>query len=216
MSALTLYDYWRSSAAYRVRIGFNLKGVAYDASPVNILPGKDEQRRDAYRAINLQARVPALKTGEGVLTQSLAILEWLDETHPQPPFLIGDAFQRAQIRAFALTIACDVHPLNNLSVLGQLKTQFGADEAAIAVWYRHWIDLGFCALETQLAQRADTPFAFGPVPTLADICLVPQMMNARRFDVDMKPYPLLSGFDERLRAHPAFAKAAPENQKGAS
>jgi maleylacetoacetate isomerase len=212
---LALYDYWRSSAAYRVRIGLKLKGVAYDALPVNILPGKDEQFGADYTAKNPQARVPALDTEQGVLTQSLAILEWLDETYPDPPFLPSDTWKAAQVRAFAQTIACDIHPLNNLAVLGRLRSQFGADETAIASWYVHWIALGFTALEAELGRARETPFAFGDAPSLADICLVPQMANARRYKMDLSPYPRLSAIDEVARAHPAFAAAAPEMQKDA-
>jgi len=212
MSALMLYDYWRSSAAYRVRIGLNLKALAYESVPINLLPGKDEQFCKAYRTINPQARVPALKAQAGVLTQSLAILEWLDETHPLPPFLPSDAWTRAQIRAFALLIACDIHSLNNLSVLGRLNVQFAADEEAVGEWYQHWISLGFTTLEAQLAQRPETPFAFGDQPTLADICLVPQMTNARRFKTDLAPFPRLVAVDLCARTHPAFVRAAPENQ----
>jgi len=208
----TLYDYWRSSAAYRARIGFHLKGVAYDPAAVNILPGKDEQFAPAYKAKNPQARVPTLETESGVLSQSLAILEWLDETHPEPPLLPGNAWARAQIRAFAYAICCDIHPMNNLSALARLRAQFGADDAAIAAWYLHWIGLGFAALETEAARRADSAFAFGDVPTLADVCLVPQMANARRYKMDLSPFPRLLAWDERARAHPAFVAAAPENQ----
>jgi maleylpyruvate isomerase len=216
MSTLKLYDYWRSSAAYRVRIGLNLKGVAYDVAPVNIAPGKSEQFGAAFRAINPQGRVPALQTERGVLTQSLSILVWLDQTYPEPRFVPADSWEGAQVRAFALTIGCDIHPLNNLAVLGRLRTQFGADEAAIGSWYLHWIAEGFAALEAQLAARAETAFAFGDAPGLADICLVPQMANARRFNADLAHYPRLAAIDARARAHPAFAKAAPENQKDAA
>ncbi len=212
MAALKLYDFWRSSAAYRVRIGFQLKGVAYTSSPIALTPGKDEQRAPEYTAKNPQGRVPALEINAGLIGQSLAILEWLDETYPQPPLLPGDAWSRAQTRAFALTIACDVHPLNNLSVLNRLKSQFGADEDSTGDWYRHWISLGFAALEKEAATRPTSAFAFGDAPTLADICLVPQMMNARRFKTDLSSFPRLVAFDERARAHPAFIAAAPENQ----
>ncbi|HWA00015.1 MAG TPA: maleylacetoacetate isomerase [Caulobacterales bacterium] len=211
---LTLYDYWRSSAAYRVRIGLRLKGVGYEAEPVNILPGKDEQF-GAYASKNPQARVPALETEAGVLGQSLAILDWLEETYPAPSFYLGDAWTRAQIRAFALTICCDIHPIDNLSVLARLRAQFGADDAAIASWYVHWIAQGFAALEAQLAKSPEAAFAFGPAPTLADICLVPQVANSRRYKMDLSPYPRLAALDQRARAHPAFAAAAPENQKDA-
>lgn len=212
---LKLHDYWRSSAAYRVRIGLALKGVEYEAIPVNIAPGADEHRRPAYRAINAQARVPALETPHGVLTQSLSILVWLDETYREPPFMPADQWTRAQVRSFALTIAADIHPMNNTSVLGRLKSQFGADETAIGEWYRHWISLGFEALEAQTRARPETHFAFGDSPTLADICLVPQMANARRFKTDLAPFTRLTAIDERARAHSAFVKAAPENQKDA-
>lgn len=212
---MKLYDYWRSSAAYRVRIGLNLKGVAYEAAPINIAPGKDEQLGQAYRGKNPQMRVPALETSRGVLTQSLAILDWLDETYPAPPFLPADPWLRAQTRAFALTIATDIHPLNNLAPLARLRSEFGAGEDAIAAWYLHWISVGFEALEAQLAARPATSYAFGDEPTLADICLVPQCANARRFKLDFAKFPRLATIDERARAHPAFIKAAPENQKDA-
>ena len=211
---LKLYDYWRSSAAYRVRIGLNLKGLAYDSIPVNIAPGKDEQFGASFRAKNAQMRVPALETEHGVLTQSLAILDWLDATHPEPAFLPADPWAAAQVRAFALAIAADIHPLNNLSVLTRLKLEFSVEDDHVNEWYRHWIRLGFAALEAQAAARPETAFAFGDAPGLADICLVPQMANARRYDTDLSPFPRLVAWDERARAHPAFAKAAPEAQKG--
>ncbi len=210
---LKLYDYWRSSAAYRVRIGLNLKGVDYEAVPINIMPGKDEQFADTYRALNPQMRVPALETPDGVLTQSLSILVWLDQTYREPPFLPADRWLAAQVRSFALTIATDIHPLNNLAPIGFLKNEFSADDAAVAKWYVNWIRLGFEALEAQLAQRPETQFAFGDEPTLAEVCLVPQCANARRFKFDFSPFPRLAAIDERARALPAFIKAAPENQK---
>jgi maleylacetoacetate isomerase len=212
---LKLYDYWRSSAAYRVRIGLNLKGVAYKSAPINIAPGQDEQLRESYRAKNPQMRVPALETPHGVLTQSLAILSWLDTAYPEPPFLPADVWAAAQARAFALTIAADIHPLNNLAPLAWLREKHDADEAAIAAWYLHWITRGFEALEAQLAARPATHFAFGDSPTIADICLVPQCANARRFKLDFAPFPRIAAIDANARAHPAFAKAAPENQKDA-
>ncbi|MES1158642.1 MAG: maleylacetoacetate isomerase [Terricaulis silvestris] len=212
---LTLYDYWRSSAAYRVRIGLNLKGVAYEAAPISLLPGKDEQWSAAYKAKNPQSRVPTFETEQGVLTQSLAMLDWLEETHPTPSFYVGDAWTRAQIRSFALVIACDIHPIDNLSALNRLRSQFSADDAAIASWYLHWIGEGFAALEAQLAKQPETAFAFGDQPTLADICLVPQVANSQRYKMDLSPYPRLKAIDERTRAHPAFIAAAPENQKDA-
>ena len=213
---LKLFDYWRSSAAYRVRIGLNLKGVAYEAHPVNILPGTDEQMREPYRSLNPQMRVPALETPQGLLAQSLSILEWLDRAYPQTQrFLPDDPWAAAQIRAFALTIACDIHPLNNTSVLTRIKLEFSADDDHVGEWYRHWIKLGFSALEHAAEKRAQTAYAFGDEPTLADIVLAPQMANARRFKTDLAPFPHLLAWDEKARAHPAFAKAAPENQKDA-
>lgn len=210
---LKLYDYWRSSAAYRVRIGLNLKGVAYEAVPVNLL--QDEQFAPKYRTINPQMRVPALEAPHGLLTQSLAILEWLDAAYPAPRLLPTDPWLAAQVRAFALTIAADIHPLNNLSALTRIKLEFGANDDHVREWYRHWIRVGFGALEHQAEQRPVTRFAFGDEPTLADVCLVPHMLNARRYKTDLAPFPLLSAWDEAARAHPAFAKAAPENQKDA-
>lgn len=212
---LKLYDYWRSSAAFRVRIGLNLKGVAYVSVPVNIAAGKDEQFAAAFRAKNAQMRVPALETERGVLTQSLAILSWLDAKYPEPAFLPADPWAAAQAQAFALAIGADIHPLNNLSVLTRIKLEFGADEDHVGEWYRHWIKLGFAALEAQAAHRPESAFAFGEQPTLADICLAPQMANARRFNTDLAPYPRLVAYDAAARAHPAFVKAAPENQKDA-
>ncbi|MBL8538395.1 MAG: maleylacetoacetate isomerase [Hyphomonadaceae bacterium] len=212
---LKLYDYWRSSAAYRVRIGLNLKRVAYESVAINIAPGKDEQLNEVFRTKNPQMRVPALETEHGVLTQSLAILDWLEEAFPAPSFYPRDAWARAQARAFALTIAADIHPLNNLAPLAWLREKHGADEAAIGAWYRHWIALGFEALEARLRTMPETPFTFGDAPGIADICLVPQCANARRFQFDFAPFPRLAAIDARARAHPAFAAAAPENQKDA-
>jgi maleylpyruvate isomerase len=211
---LKLFDYWRSSAAYRVRIGLNLKGVDYESIPVNL--GKDEQFGERYRAVNPQMRVPALETPHGLLTQSLAILEWLDAIYPEPKLVPADATLAAQVRAFALTIACDIHPLNNLSVLNRLKLEFSTNDDHVGEWYRHWIKAGFAALEHQAEQRPQSPFAFGDAPTLADVLLVPQMANARRFKTDLAPFPRLLAWDERARALPAFAKAAPEAQQGAA
>ncbi len=212
---LKLYDYWRSSAAYRVRIGLNLKGVEYESTPVNILPGTDEHKGDAYRAINPQMRVPALETPNGVLTQSLSILVWLDQTYPEPRFMPADPWLAAQVRSFALTIGCDIHPLNNTSPVGWLKSKFNASDEQVAAWYVHWIREGFKALEKQLEERPVSTFAFGDAPTLADICLVPQCANARRFKFDFSDFPRIAALDQRARGHVAFQKAAPENQKDA-
>ncbi len=212
-ASLALYDYWRSSAAYRVRIGLYLKSLTFDSLPIDLKPGSDEQLSDAYRNINPQGRVPAIRTGQRAITQSLAILEWLDETHPNPPFLPSDPLDRADVRSFAQLIASDIHPLNNLSVLGRLKTQFNADETGIGDWYRHWISEGFTALEQMLSERREATYAFGEQPTLADICLVPQMYNARRFDTDLTPFPRLVKIDQRAQQNEAFSLASPETFK---
>lgn len=212
---LKLYDYWRSSASYRVRIALNLKGVEYEQIPVNIAPGKDEQMREPYRSKNPQMRVPALETEQGIITQSLSILVWLDQTHPNPRLMPADPWLGAQVRSFSTTIATDIHPLNNTSVITRLKLEFGADDDHVGEWYRHWIKLGFNALEHMTAHHPDTAYVFGDEPTLADVMLVPQMANARRFKTDLSPFPRLLKWDENARKHPAFIKAAPENQKDA-
>lgn len=212
---LKLYDYWRSSAAYRVRIGLNLKGVDYEPIPVNIMPGVDEQMREPYRSKNPQMRVPALETERGLITQSLSILVWLDQTYPNPRLMPADPWLGAQVRSFATTIATDIHPLNNTSVITRLKLEFGANEDHVGEWYRHWVKLGFAALEKQVADHPDTAYVFGDEPTLADVMLVPQVANARRYKTDLSPFPRLVAWDENARKHPAFAKAAPENQKDA-
>ena len=208
-----LYTYFRSSAAYRVRIALNLKGLSYE--PVFVHLRKGEQQGEAYRAVNPQGLVPALETAEGVLAQSLAIIEYLDETHPSPPLLPAEPFARAQVRRMAQIIACDIHPLNNLAVLKTLKRDFGADEEAIGRWYAHWIHRGFAALEELVARYGSAERSFGEAVTLADVCLVPQMANARRFAVDLTPFPRLVAIDAALRALPAFAAAAPEAQPDA-
>lgn len=212
---LKLYDYWRSSAAYRVRIGLNLKGVDYESIPVNIMPGVDEQFGPAYRAINPQMRVPALETERGLITQSLSILVWLDQTYPEPRLMPADPWLGAQVRSFATTIATDIHPLNNTSVITRLKLEFGASDDHVGEWYRHWVKLGFAALEKQVADHPDTKYVFGDEPSLADVMLVPQVANARRYKTDLTPFPRLVAWDENARKHPAFIKAAPENQKDA-
>ncbi len=212
---LKLYDYWRSSAAYRVRIGLNLKGLAYEQAPVNLAPGVDEQFRPAFRHTNPQSRVPVLQTAAGAVSQSLAILEWLDETHPDPPLLPADPWIRAEARAFALTLACDIHPMGNLSLLKQLGQQFSADEAELQVWRERWFGGGMAVLEERLAGRPQTAFAFGDQPTLADICLVPQVYNCRRFNIDLSAFPRLVAVTMTAEAHPAFAAAAPERQPDA-
>jgi maleylacetoacetate isomerase len=209
---LRLYDYWRSGAAYRLRIGLHLKGVAYEAIPVNIF--KDEQFGD-YKTKNPQARVPAIETERGIIGQSLALLEWLEETHPKPALLPADPWERAEVRAFAQTIVSDVHPFGNLSPVVYLREHFAANDEAVRAWAAHWNTRGFAALEAEQARRPERAFCFGDAPGLADICLIPQMTGARRYNVDLSAFPRLSAIDERARAHPAFIKAAPENQKDA-
>ncbi len=208
-----LYTYFRSSAAYRVRIALNLKGLAYEPAFVHLRKG--EQHSDAYRAVNPQGLVPALETEEGVLAQSLAIIEYLEETHPTPPLLPAEPFARAQVRRMAQIVACDIHPLNNLAVLKTLKRDFGADDEAIGRWYAQWICRGFAALEELVARYGSAERSFGAQVTLADVCLVPQMANARRFAVDLDPFPRLVAIDAALRTLPAFAAAAPEAQPDA-
>jgi maleylacetoacetate isomerase len=209
---IRLYDYWRSSAAYRVRIALNLKGVPYERMPVNILPGKDEQRGAAYQAVNPQMRVPAIEVDGKVAGQSLAIIEWIDEVHEGPALLPKDPWQRLQARAFADVIACDIHPLNNLSPLAVLRRDFGADEAAVNRWYSDWILRGFAALEAMAGDYQRGSFLFGEAPTIAEIVLVPQVANARRFNVDLAAFPRLVALDAACQALEAFQRAAPENQ----
>jgi maleylacetoacetate isomerase len=212
---MKLFDYFRSSAAYRVRIALNLKGLAPQRSFVPLRKGA--QRAEDYLALNPQGLVPALTPDEGdVITQSLAIIEWLEETHPRPPLLPAAANERARVRSLALSIACDIHPLNNLRVLNYLTGTLGVDEAQRDGWTKYWIDLGFEALERRLAaERATGRFCHGDAPTLADVCLVPQVANARRFAVDLAPYPTLLRIDAECANLPAFADAAPARQPDA-
>jgi maleylacetoacetate isomerase len=212
---MRLYDYYRSSAAYRVRIALNIKGVTPERVFVHLRKGG--QRADDYLDLNPQGLVPALALDGGqTLTQSLAIIEWLEETHPQPPLLPADAAGRARVRAVALSIACEIHPLNNLRVLQYLTGTLGASEAQKDGWYKYWIDTGFEALETQLArEKATGRFCHGDAPGLADVCLVPQLANARRFHVDLAPYPTLTRIEAACNALPAFVAAAPANQPDA-
>ena len=209
---IKLYDYRRSSACYRLRIGFLLKGIAYESVEVNLHPDVKAQEAADYAAVNPQKRVPAVIIDGAVLTQSMAILDWMDEAHPAPAFLPDDPVQRLRARAFAETIACDIHPLNNVSVLAYLREQFGADQAAVRTWYASWIEKGFEALEVH-AQASTTPFLFGDQPGLAEICLIPQVYNARRFDVDLSPYPRLGEIDAQCARLDAFQSATPEAAK---
>ena len=208
---MKLYSYFRSSAAYRVRIALNLKGIAYEYLPVNLRQG--EQRAAAYRAVNAEALVPTLADERGTFTQSLAIVEYLEERYPEPPLLPRAPEARARVRAIALAIACDIHPLDNLRVLQYLTHTLGVNEVAKNTWYRHWVDVGLAALETKLAGDAATGlFCHGAMPTLADVCLVPQLANARRLPLPLDAYPTLLRIEAACAALPAFAAAAPERQ----
>lgn len=202
-----LYDYFRSSAAYRVRIALNLKGLDYDSVTVPLL--ENAQRAEPYLAKNPQGLIPALQDGDVLLTQSLAICEYLDETYPEPALLPCEPYARAQVRALALSVACDIHPLNNLRVLRQLESQFGADQTQKNLWYRHWVDVGLSALEQQV-QPTHGQFCFGDTVSLADIALVPQLYNARRFECDMSHYPTLVAIEQHCLTLDAFARATPE------
>jgi maleylacetoacetate isomerase len=208
---LTLHSAWRSSAAYRVRIGLNLKGLAYDTAPVNLVA--NQHQSPAFAALNPQRLLPALEVDGRVLTQSLAILDWLDETVPAPPLLPADPFDRAQVRAMAQIVASDIHPVNNLRILRAL-TDLGVDEPGRQAWIGRWITDGFTALETMVA-RHGAGYAFGETPTLADCCLVPQVYNAERFKTDLTPFPALRAVAARCAEHPAFAAAHPNQQPDA-
>ncbi|MDH6259912.1 maleylacetoacetate isomerase [Bradyrhizobium sp. BR13661] len=209
---MKLHGYFRSSAAYRVRIALNLKGLGAEHLPHHLRKG--EQCAPAYLAINPQGLVPALENDSGaVLTQSVAIIEWLEETHPNPPLLPKDPLQRAKVRAFALAIACDTHPVQNLKVLARLR-ELGLAEDKVQDWAA-WVNReGLSACET-LIQDEPGPFCFGAAPTLADLCLVPQLANARRFGVDVSAYPRLLKAEAAAKALPAFVNAAPEKQPDA-
>jgi maleylpyruvate isomerase len=212
---MKLYDYFRSSAAYRVRIALNLKGQ--DPSREFVHLRKNAQRGDDYLAVNPQGLIPALVTDAGqVLTQSLAIIAYLDEMYPAPPLMPGTPVERARVRSIALEIACDIHPLNNLRVLLYLKNTLGVSDEQKDAWYKYWVDVGLEALETRLARDPATGrFCHGDAPTLADICLVPQMANARRMNVDVTPFSTLARIEAACNALPAFADAAPSKQPDA-
>ena len=201
---MILHDFPLSSASYRVRIALNLKGLAYETRTYVLRAG--EQRTPDYLAINPAGLVPALETDGLVLGQSLAIIDYLDAIYPEPRMVPADPVGRARAVEMALTIACDIHPINNLRVRRYLEQELAQDKAAVDDWYRHWVGLGFAALEALLP---DTQFAGGTAPNIVDICLVPQMYNARRFSVDLTPFPRLTAIADRAGALPAFASAAP-------
>ncbi len=217
MSGLRLYNYWRSSASHRVRIALQLKGLNYEYVPVHLGAGEGEQFSAAYRALNPQSRVPALETADGILTQSMAILEWLEETHPEPALLPSSAHERARVRAMAQVLIADVQPLQNQSVTRYLERTLHADEAAIKSWLRKWVGRGLGAVEEMLGQEAgEGAFCLGAQPTFADICLVPQCASARRFGVELADYPRVSRIDQNCSALPAFQRAAPAQQPDAT
>ena len=210
---LTLYGYFRSSAAYRVRIAMNLKRLAHQCEFVDLLCDGGQQHAPAYRALNPQGLVPSLVQDATVLTQSLAIIEYLDETCPDPPLLPADPLARARVRSLAQLIASDIHPLNNLRVKCYVTQRWDHDEAQWLDWYGHWIEGGFGALENRLAASTGIGYySYGDTPTLADICLVPQVYNARRFDCDLSAYPRIQRVDEHCMELLAFQRAAPEHQ----
>lgn len=215
---LVLYGYWRSSAAYRVRIALNLKGLDYESRPVHLVRDGGQQHAAAYRDINPQQLVPCLLDGDRVITQSLAIMEYLDETRPESDtaLLPVDARGRARVRALSMVVACDTHPLGNLRVLQRLESQFGADEPQRAEWSRHWIGTGLAALEAILADNAATGrFCHGETPGMADICLVPQVYNALRWKLPMDSFPTVWRIHQACNELEAFRRAAPEVQPDA-
>jgi maleylpyruvate isomerase len=214
---MKLYTYSNSSAAYRVRIALNLKGLKPEQAFVSLIKDGGEQHKPEYRAVNPQELVPTLDVGGHLIGQSLAIIEYLDETHPTPPLLPTYPLAKARVRQLALAVACDIHPVNNLSVRQFLKSEMKHSDAEINVWYEHFIHRGFKPLEALLANSKDTgTYCHGDDITLADICLVPQVYNARRYKISLDAYPTIARIDAALRALPAFADAAPEKQPDAA
>ena len=210
MARALLYDYFRSSASYRVRIALNLKGIDYEHRPISLV--QSEQQAPSYRALNPQGFVPMLEIDGHRLTQSLAIIVYLDQVHRDPPLMPADPAEGAHVRALAMAVACDIHPLNNLRVLKYLRGPLGVSEEAKDEWYRHWVAEGLAALE-EMARPHAGAFLFGDAPTIADICLVPQLYNARRFSVPLTHYPTLRRADQTASAHAAFAAAHPDRQE---
>jgi maleylacetoacetate isomerase len=213
---MKLYTFFRSSASFRVRIALNLKNIPYDQAPIHLRRGGGEQLMAAYKAINPQALVPALEDNGSILTQSLAIIEYLEEKYPQPPILPTDPADKALVRSMAMVIACEVHPIQNLRVLNYVKATYNQTDAQVNQWAQHWIDLGLAALEQMIgAQSKRGKFCFGDSPTLADICLIPQLGNARRYGCDLAKYASILEIEKNCTALPAFVNAAPEKQPDA-
>ena len=213
---MKLYTFFRSSASYRVRIALNLKGLQYEQAPIHLRRGGGEQLSAAYKAINPQALLPALEDGGKILTQSLAIIEYLEERYPQPPLLPRDPADKALVRSMALIIACEVHPIQNLRVLQYVKREYNQSDEQVNRWAQHWINLGLAALEQMIvAQPRRGKFCCGGTPTLADICLVPQLGNARRYGCALSQYPAIMEIEKNCMALPAFTDAAPEKQPDA-
>jgi len=212
---MKLYTYFRSSASYRVRIALAYKGLAHDAAYVNLPKG--EHQAEAFRAVNAQALVPALEDGGRIMIQSLAIMEYLDETHPEPPLLPKGALDRAYVRAAAQITACEIHPLNNLRTLKYVKRSYRLDDEGVNTWYRHWIAEGFAMLEGYLVrERRAGRFSFGDTVTMADCCLVPQVFNAERYECDLAPYPTIVRIFGECMKLDAFASTQPSRQPDAA
>ncbi len=213
---MKLYSYFRSSAAYRVRIALNLKGLAYEYAPIHLLRDGGQQLKPDYRELNPDGIVPTFIDGDNVLTQSLAIIEYLDEMHPEPALLPGTPLDRAFVRSVALQIACEIHPVDNLRILKYLKHTLKVGDEAKDTWYRHWLESGFESLEKRLANDSRVgKLCFGDAPTLPDLCLVPQVYNARRFNLDMSRYPTIERIADHAAQIDAFARAAPGQQPDA-
>ena len=208
---MRLYDYWRSTAAYRVRIVLHTKGLEFEQIPIDLRAGG--QRTEEYLAINSQGLVPFFQDGDLAIGQSLAIIDYLEETHPEPAILPADPKEKAKVRAVAQTIAADIHPLNNLRILQYLERDLGADQLKRMIWYHRWLADGFKAIEATLKTTAGD-YCFGDQPTLADICLVPQVYNAKRYEVDLGPFPTIRTINDRCQELEPFAKAAPQHQPG--
>lgn len=208
---MKLYDYFRSTACYRVRIALNIKDIAYETVPIHLVNNGGEQHSASYHLINPQELVPSLETKEGILTQSLAIIEYLEDLAPEIPLLPANILAKAQVRALALLISSDIHPINNLRVLNRLKEQFKADESAVLCWYHHWLRTGFDAIEEKLGQlKRQEAVCFGDSLSLADVCLVPQVYNAHRFNFSLEPYPLIQEINSYCLTLDPFQRAAPE------